>query len=533
MAPKNIAIQSTVAASTQMPPYYASWVINGSRGTQPAMDYWNNNNNGATGETLTVTFKGTQTVCGVILRMPIMSTSGPYTLSGISVALKAGSTTVWSASGISITGGTTLASCVDYGATMVPVDADSLVVTFGAPNADGWVFLGEIVVNSCVRTVSEAVAWLNNVGTDMAYDSIQTMNNGVLAYPPQVGSGYDAFWLRDFAYILQGVGRNISHENLLDAAYLFARANRASDGAAVDCIKYDGTPIYMPGFGTMGSNPVLDGPMMLVDVIYQTWQATGSSALLTNTVSALEAALASIPLSSVDRLPQILATGWDRCPYGFTDTVRKQGEQFFDGLLLVQAKRQMAEIYTALGRTADASSMTTEAANLVSVINNKFWNSTVGLYTACTGQCSGNYDVWGSVFAVRLGVPDATKRTQIANYLVMNFNTVLLNGHVRQLPYNTYWASTTTAADTYQNGGYWPTALGWFAYAIDFVDSAKADKCILDMVRYMQSNAVYEWINSSTGGVPNYTSSATLPLEGIRAMLTRRAGGSVPNVPRC
>jgi hypothetical protein len=44
------------------------------------------------------------------------------------------------------------------------------------------------------------------------------------------------------------------------------------------------------------------------------------------------------------------------------------------------------------------------------------------------------------------------------------------------------------------------------------------------MVRHFQVHGACEWINrEGTCQLPGYTASAALPLEGIRAMLARRA----------
>ena len=45
----------------------------------------------------------------------------------------------------------------------------------------------------------------------------------------------------------------------------------SEDGAGVDCIKYDGTPIYQPGYGSMGANPVADGAQFTVGVAWHTY----------------------------------------------------------------------------------------------------------------------------------------------------------------------------------------------------------------------------------------------------------------------
>lgn len=526
----NVVPTSTVGASSSMGPYPVRWVKNGDRGTQVNQQYWNNANQWAVGETVTVTFPGQRAVNRIELQMPIMNISGPYTLGGITVQLLNGQSIAWSVGGVSLTGGTTLATCVDYNVTLgVPVNCTSLRIVFGPGNQDGWVFIGEVRALCVVRTVAEALEWLRTTGEQMTVASRQQMTNGVGAYPPQVGAGYGAFWLRDYAYILQGGVKALNYAQMADAAITLCNAQRY-DGAQVDCVKYDGTPVYQPGFGTMGANPVLDGGAMAVDVMYQTWLC---GALPTGEVAgklpSLLNGLNAVPL--VGWLAHITSVGWDRCPYGFTDTVRKQGGQLFDSLLLVQAWRQMSEMYTAAGDQQTAASCVGMAGNISAAISGLF-DYNVGLYRACNGQCGSNYDIWGSAFSVRLGVANATQRTAICNYLVNNYSSYVYNGHIRHLPGGTYW-EVAGAADTYQNGAYWGTPVGWVAYAIDYVNPALADSLIVSYTQWCQVNGVYEWIIGSTYGVPQYTSSVTLPVEGIRAMLRRRNGEDPGWAPKC
>jgi len=104
-------------------------------------------------------------------------------------------------------------------------------------------------------TVAEAVSWLESESHSLIRKSKRTMADDTAAFPPQVGIGYEAFWLRDFAYTLEGSIDSYSDRELLEASRLFIRSVRA-DGPGVDCVAFDGRPIYKPGFGTMGTNPV-------------------------------------------------------------------------------------------------------------------------------------------------------------------------------------------------------------------------------------------------------------------------------------
>jgi hypothetical protein len=104
-----------------------------------------------------------------------------------------------------------------------------------------------------VLPINEAVSWLEKEAHRIIRASKREMKDGTAAFPPQVGIGYEAFWLRDYEYTLEGSISSYSTEELLAAATLFVR-KLDPNGAGVDCIKFDGTPIYKPGFGSLGES---------------------------------------------------------------------------------------------------------------------------------------------------------------------------------------------------------------------------------------------------------------------------------------
>lgn len=96
-----------------------------------------------------------------------------------------------------------------------------------------------------VQSLAEAVGWLEIKARRLIKASRREMPNGVAAFPPQAGAGYEAFWLRDYAYMLEGCVDDFSGKELTDSCRVFIDALRA-DGAGVDCVKFSGQPIYSP-----------------------------------------------------------------------------------------------------------------------------------------------------------------------------------------------------------------------------------------------------------------------------------------------
>jgi hypothetical protein len=346
------------------------------------------------------------------------------------------------------------------------------------------------------------------------------MKDGTSAFPPQVGIGYEAFWLRDYVYTLEGAIEAYSDQELIDACRLFVRSRR-SDGAGVDCVKFDGTPVYMPGYGTMGQNPVADGSQFTVAVVWHTYRRTKDERVLRESIDPLLKAMDIVPRNPATGLVHIKpGAQWDRCPYGFTDTVRKQGDELFCSLLFVQASRQLSDLLNCAGHPAQVAAWQREAQRVAVSIRKVFWDSDVGLFRAAT-VCCREHDIWGSAFAVYLGVADNEQAKAVAAYFQKNYSRIVQKGQIRHLPGGVYWEKGCPR-DTYQNGGYWATPTGWFVYALDLVDSALADQTVVDMVRDFQAGGACEWIFNGERRLPNYLASASLPRAGIRAMMERR-----------
>jgi hypothetical protein len=372
-------------------------------------------------------------------------------------------------------------------------------------------------------TLTEAEAWLKQKSTQMIRACRRPTRSGIAAFPPQVGGGYEAFWLRDYAYMLEGNVEAFSDQELKDA-YRFFLAGQRADGAMVDCIKFDGTPIYMPGYGTMGRNPVADGSQFAVDVAWFTLTKTRDTNLIASTVDQLIKGMKAVPRNPATGLVHIKpGPEHDRCPYGFTDAIRKQGDELFCSLLFVQASRQLADLLDAAARPDQARTWRSEAQQVTETIRKVFWDAQTGLFRAATVVCN-QPDLWGSAFAVYLGVADPEQARRIARYFQEHYRGIIKRGQLRHLPAGMDWEATMgVKSGTYQNGAYWATPIGWFVVALDQADPRLADQTIVDLVHdFINSGDENECINDGYANVSHYLASTTLPLAGIRVLQARR-----------
>ena len=371
-----------------------------------------------------------------------------------------------------------------------------------------------------VADLTSAITWLQSQSTTMIQASAVPMNNGVTAFLPEVGTNYDAFWLRDFAYMMEGNPGAFTNQQAEQAGQLFINSLRF-DGAGVDSVALDGEPFYEPDLGIQGAQPVADGSQFTIDVAWRVFEKTQDVSFVTKNLVALEQCMNAVPTDPINGLVVVNQT---RSSYGFTDLVPKIGDDLFCSLLLIRADREMADLFTAVGANDMAATWQANANQLAATVRAVFWNAQTGLFNAATIQ-DVQPDIWGSAFAVYLGVTTPDESLSIANYFMNNYSSIVDRGQLRELPGGMYWQNMPGPRDTYQNGGYWATPIGWFVYTLDEVDPQLADQTVLDMVQDFYVNGVHEDVFGSNQYGPNYNSSATLPLAGIEAMLQRRQDG--------
>lgn len=184
---------------------------------------------------------------------------------------------------------------------------------------------------------------------------------------------------------------------------------------------------------------------------------------------------------------------WDRCSYGFTDSVRMTGDVLFCSLLDVQASQQLADLLDAVGKTADAAVWRAHADVASASIRRVFWDASLGLFRAAT-VCCREPDIWGSAFAVHLGVATEVQADAVATYFRDHHSQLVQAGQIRHLPGGVYWEAASCAPNTYQNGGFWATASGWFAQTLARVDPQLADATLVAMVEDFRLRGVNEWV---------------------------------------
>jgi hypothetical protein len=205
-------------------------------------------------------------------------------------------------------------------------------------------------------------------------------------------------------------------------------------------------------------------------------------------------------------------------PYGFTDTIGKTGELFFESLLYWTACRRLAEWHQKSGDT-EAAKAFRESASRIEHHLGALWDAKSGAFLAATKDCR-QLDIWGNAYAIWLDFPLGARRKHVLRFLAANYERCVWRGQVRHLLAGEHWQRLLAPVEPerYQNGAYWATASGWMMFALSRTDSRLAHKLWADLIADFQAGSVCECVNEGYRQLPSYVVSAANPLAAARRL---------------
>lgn len=148
-------------------------------------------------------------------------------------------------------------------------------------------------------------------------------------------------------------------------------------------------------------------------------------------------------------------------------------------------------------------------------------------------------DVWSTSMAVYYGILEGEARQAACRAMLQAYRdgAVARFGYLRHtptfgdaVPGKRVWEDDayhdSLSYGVYQNGGYWPQPLGYYAFALAQVDCEAAAQIVCEFIDYTRqrtdAGAPFEWLNPDLGSGKEegkwYGPSATLPLEGFRRL---------------
>ena len=331
---------------------------------------------------------------------------------------------------------------------------------------------------------------------------------------------YTAYWIRDFSMSVDSglITPDELRQHLLltcqaqngPADLKLANGLHVPPWAIPDHINYDGRPSFYPGTyasghdqgsGACGHVPPIDDHYEFIHIAFVYWQSTRDLRIFETEiagVSVFDRLARAFDSPSADLktgLPE--TTEGDRAVgFGFCDGETHTGRLLFAALLRYRAAGELAEIARAFGRRELVQGYRrVQHAIRTNLVPNFGDRAAIGGWLRASTELSRQPDVWGTLFALHLGVlgradAAAARRTIAA---AVRQGTITLEGGVRQVPTDmgfsntTAWERSMCAINTYQNGGYWHTASGWLIEALWNEDRKLALQVFDEMMAHLRA----------------------------------------------
>lgn len=359
---------------------------------------------------------------------------------------------------------------------------------------------------------------------------------------PSGDEKYKSFWVRDAAMMAE----SLLIEDARLKQYIEWIATCGQNGNAflylenglivppytvADHINYTGRPVYFPGTMSDGMNqgvgkygfypPFCDNFYFIIMVDAYIRQ-TGDREILQQIYSGmrlltrLERAAESY---NIDRNTQLCVSDEERytVDWGFVDAVKKSGALTFASLLRYRAHRILATL------CPEKASFYLEIATAIQ--NSLFellYDENANLFYSATGLCH-QHDVWATAYALRIGLLDTGKANEALAELYKSGLVTTEGSYVRHViktedvSDSCTWACTFLRYNSYQNGGYWATPIGWYARALYDYDPQLGIDMLSAFVahtsHHQNAGAPYEWLHPDTGITDGhrYGTSGVLP----------------------
>ena len=330
---------------------------------------------------------------------------------------------------------------------------------------------------------------------------------GIWIHTPDGVGNYKALWTRDSYYMVEYAGDLMNQEDIKASIYYLINGQR-EDGCIPDRVNAAGVPVYSPGSPgkPMADHAVDNGPFMAMLVCSYVNQFNDAE-LFKELEQRLLRGLEHISVKEnglVYNNPKN-----PECVYGFTDIVKKTGHLLFSSLLYYKANLEMYKLCQKY-KYGNAGKYKMRYENVKQSIS-MLWDEDRGMFWAADDACK-QTDIWGSAYAVEIGIVTEEQSKRIATYLVEHYDETVFRGQVRHLAKSDgAWESLFHPCEegTYQNGAYWATPLAWILPIYDKVKPGLSKFTLEKVISDFQENGINECINNEYVKVPNFVVSAT------------------------
>ncbi len=330
---------------------------------------------------------------------------------------------------------------------------------------------------------------------------------------------YRAFWIRDFS--MAADSGFISQDELRYHLRLVCKCQvgpvdrllknglRLPAWSIPDHINYDLTPVFYPGTysssddqgnGTFGQLPPIDDHFEFVHMANALLKLSKSSAFLNDEIDdikIIDRLCYAFESSTYEASTQLSETSEKEraVGFGFCDAEVHTGKLLFASLLRYRAAKELATMFNALRKHDRAEVYKQIAAKIKASLATVFAGEPKlkGWLKASTG-ISGQADVWGTIYALYLGLldGDARKAAEAAVLRGVKEGTIVYEGAVRHVPTDldysptTAWERSYSGIGTYQNGAYWHTPTGWLIKVLERLDKGQAVKIFNEFIKHLR-----------------------------------------------
>jgi hypothetical protein len=353
----------------------------------------------------------------------------------------------------------------------------------------------------------EKVQWMKEATLKQLEGCRVKGTDGTWIHTPDGVGNYKALWTRDFCYMVEYAG-DLMNPNEIKASIYYLLNGQREDGCIPDRVNVAGQPVYSPGpLGKpMADNALDNGPFMAMlvcayvnqyqdDELFQEVELKLRRGLDHTTVKK------SGLVYNNPKNPQ--------CVYGFTDIVKKTGNLLFSSLLYYSANLEMYQLCKKY--ECGNPAIYKKRYEYIRQSINKLWDEDNGMFWAADIDCK-QVDIWGSAYAVEVGITNDEQTRRIALYLVEHYDETVLNGQIRHLTRSEgAWNNLFIPCEegTYQNGAYWATPLAWMIPVYARFKPNLAKEMLENVITDFQENGINECINDGYVKVPNFVVSAT------------------------
>ncbi len=253
-------------------------------------------------------------------------------------------------------------------------------------------------------------------------------DSGIWLHTPDGIGHYRALWVRDYYYFVKYAGEFIDDANL-KASIQYVIDGQRKDGCIPDRVNDDGKAIYSPGGDNKPlADHALDNGPFLALLACEYVRRTGDNEFFRDIAPQLRKGLDHIRLAENGLVYNPPAD--PQCAYGFTDIVTKTGHLLFTSLLYYQACVELDEVQKKVG--GDPATDYRARADLIRKSLSILWDDQAGMYLAADKDCR-QIDIWGSAYAVDVGLATAEQQDRIADYLLPHWDQIIQRGQVRHL----------------------------------------------------------------------------------------------------